>query len=112
MTKESENKTVIGVPELVSIIVGEISFMQSTSACDMLLDGLMIPNFSMDLSTIQTAAIKFFADGLLEDEIDIILEIHPELLQVKIQKFLQPYSTFIDVKAAQQNIYYKIISLP
>lgn len=108
MNKIHKDKAIIGVPELVAIIVGEISFMQSVSACDMILDGLMIPNFSMDLSTVQAAAIKFFLPDDFSDETDLILQLSPEELELKIHKFLKPYGMFIDITATQQNIHNKI----
>lgn len=111
MNKILPEKSTIGVPELASIIVKEISFMQCVSACDMLLDGLMLPNFSMDLSTVQAAAIKNFLPDNFDDELDMVLIKSPEELEKMISKFLKPYAMFVDVEAVQQNIHNSINQL-
>jgi hypothetical protein len=108
MNRIKEQNSIIGVPEIVSIIVGEISFLQSMTACEMISESLIIPNFTMDLNTVQAAAIKFFLPDNFTNEADIVLEQSPEELELKISKFLKPYAMFIDVLAAQQNIHNKI----
>lgn len=105
----------LGIPELVGVIIGELSFMQAMDACDKLIEGLDIPKYPVDLSEAQRQCISYFTKSLvpngMSNECDIVFDVDPIRLEILIQGFLHAYIGEFDVVAVQQNIHVKINQL-
>lgn len=105
------NKKCIGIPELVSIVVGEFSFMQVMTWCDYLIEEKTPPKPELDLLNLQRDLMKKILgqlpSGTILDELDIVWEIEPDELESFLTEFLSGYQDY-DTVALQQNIHNKI----
>jgi hypothetical protein len=105
----------LSIPELVAVIIGEISFMQVMDSCDKLAEGLQVPKYSVDLSEMQRQCISYCVKSIVPDGInnewDIVFDVDPFKLEEVIKGFLDPLRTEFDVVATQQNIHVKLNQL-